>query len=129
MTSNHTPVIEAAGLVKRYGKVEALAGLDLVAEPGQVVGVLGPNGAGKTTFVRTLSTLATPDEGTLRVAGVDAVRRPDQVRRLIGLAGQYAAVEEAMTGRENVEMVARLYGQPRRLARRNAGVILDQLGL
>ena len=94
MTSNHTPVIEAAGLVKRYGKVEALAGLDLVAEPGQVVAVLGPNGAGKTTFVRTLSTLVTPDEGTLRVAGVDAVRRPDQVRRVIGLAGQYAAVEE-----------------------------------
>ncbi len=129
MTSTHTPVIEAAGLVKRYGKVEALAGLDLVAEPGQVVAVLGPNGAGKTTFVRTLSTLVTPDEGTLRVAGVDAVRRPDQVRRVIGLAGQYAAVEESMTGRENVEMVARLYGQPRRLARRNAGVILDQLGL
>jgi ABC-2 type transport system ATP-binding protein len=123
------PVIEARGLVKRFGNVEALAGLDLVAHRGQVVAVLGPNGAGKTTFVRTLSTLVRPDGGTLRVAGVDAVRRPEQVRRVIGLAGQFAAVEEAMTGRENVEMVARLYGQSRPTARHNAGVILDRLGL
>jgi ABC-2 type transport system ATP-binding protein len=123
------PVIEAHGLVKRFGKVQALDGLDLVAHRGRVVAVLGPNGAGKTTFVRTLSTLVRPDAGTLRVAGVDAVRRPEQVRRVIGLAGQFAAVEEAMTGRENVEMVARLYGQSRRTARRNAAVILDQLGL
>src|SRR5262245_29434857 len=88
------PVIEAHGLVKRFGKVSALAGLDLVAHRGQVVAVLGPNGAGKTTFVRTLSTLVRPDAGTLRVAGVDAIRRPEQVRRVIGLAGQFAAVEE-----------------------------------
>jgi ABC-2 type transport system ATP-binding protein len=123
------PVIEARGLVKRYGEVEALAGLDLVARSGQVVAVLGPNGAGKTTFVRTIATLTRPDGGTLRVAGVDAVRRPEQVRRVIGLAGQFAAVEEAMTGRENVEMVARLFGQSRRTARHNAAVILEQLGL
>ena len=113
------PIIEASGLVKRFGKVEALAGLDLVAPSGQVVAVLGPNGAGKTTFVRTLSTLTAPDAGTLRVAGIDAVRHPERVRRVIGLAGQFAAVEESMTGRENVQMIARLYGQSRRLARRN----------
>jgi ABC-2 type transport system ATP-binding protein len=123
------PVIEAEGVVKRFGKVEALAGLDLVAQSGQVVAVLGPNGAGKTTFVRALATLVRPDRGTLRVAGIDAVRRPDEVRRVIGLAGQYAAVEESMTGRENVQMVARLYGQTRRTARHNATVILEQLGL
>jgi ABC-2 type transport system ATP-binding protein len=123
------PIIEASGLVKRFGSVEALAGLDLVAHSGQVVAVLGPNGAGKTTFVRSLSTLVTPDAGSLRVAGIDAARRPEQVRRVIGLAGQYAAVEEAMTGRENVTMIARLYGQSRRLARRNTEVILDRLGL
>jgi ABC-2 type transport system ATP-binding protein len=127
--TDNTPVIEAEGLVKRFGKVEALAGLDLVAHGGQVVAVLGPNGAGKTTFVRALATLVTPDAGSLRVAGVDAARHPERVRRLIGLAGQYAAVEESMTGRENVEMIARLYGQGRRLAKRNTGLILDQLGL
>jgi ABC-2 type transport system ATP-binding protein len=128
-SSNAEPVIEAQGLVKRFGEVEALSGLDLVARRGQVVAVLGPNGAGKTTFVRTVSTLVRPDGGSLRVAGVDAVRHPEQVRQVIGLAGQYAAVEEAMTGRENVEMVARLFGQSRRLAARNAAVVLEQLGL
>ncbi|HKE77110.1 MAG TPA: ATP-binding cassette domain-containing protein [Acidimicrobiales bacterium] len=124
-----TPIVEARGLTKSFGKVQALAGLDLVAESGQVVAVLGPNGAGKTTFVRSLATLVRPDGGELRVAGVDAVRQPQQVRRVIGLAGQYAAVEPAMTGRENVVMVARLYGQTRRQARANAAVVLDQLGL
>jgi ABC-2 type transport system ATP-binding protein len=123
------PIIEAHGLVKRFGKVEALAGLDLVAEPGRVVAVLGPNGAGKTTFVRSLATLVRPDEGALRVAGIDALRRPDQVRRAIGLAGQFAAVEEAMTGRENLRMVARLFGHDRRGAAHNAAAVLDQLGL
>jgi ABC-2 type transport system ATP-binding protein len=123
------PIIEAQGLVKRFGKVEALAGLDLVAEPGRVVAVLGPNGAGKTTFVRSLATLVRPDEGTLRVAGIDALRRPEQVRRAIGLAGQFAAVEEAMTGRENLQMVARLFGHDRRGAARNAAAVLDRLGL
>jgi ABC-2 type transport system ATP-binding protein len=127
--SAHAPIIEARGLVKRFGEVEALAGLDLEAESGRVVAVLGPNGAGKTTFVRSLATLVRPDEGSLRVAGIDAARHPDQVRRVIGLAGQFAAVEEAMTGRENLRMVARLFGHDRRTAARNAGLVMDLLGL
>ena len=124
-----TPIIEARGLTKRFGEVEALAGLDLVAEPGQVVAVLGPNGAGKTTFVSTVATLLRPDGGTLHVGGVDVVREPRQVRRIIGLAGQYAAVEEAMTGRENLVMVARLFGHDRHTAAANATAVLAQLGL
>ena len=122
------PIIEAVGLRKHFGEVEALAGLDLVAEPGRVLAVLGPNGAGKTTFVRTLATLVRPDAGELRVAGVDALRHPERVRRLIGLAGQYAAVEQAMTGRENLRMVARLFGHDRR-RRAHADAVLEQLGL
>ena len=124
-----TPIVQAKGLTKSFGKVPALAGLDLLAESGQVVAVLGPNGAGKTTFVRTVATLVRPDGGELRVAGIDAARHPGRVRQVIGLAGQYAAVEPAMTGRENVTMVARLYGQTRRQARANAAVVLAQLGL
>ena len=114
------PMVEAEGLSKRYGKVAALDGLTLSAPAGGVLAVLGPNGAGKTTFVRTMATLTRPDSGTLRVAGVDALRHPHRVRALIGLAGQSAAVEEAMTGRENLEMVARLFGQSAADARRNA---------
>ncbi len=124
-----TPTIEARGLEKRFGRTRALDGLDLVAEPGQVVAVLGPNGAGKTTFIRAVATLLRPDSGTLRVAGRDVRREPAAVRRTIGLAGQYAAVEPAMTGRENLEMVARLFGQDRRAARTNAQAVLEQLGL
>jgi ABC-2 type transport system ATP-binding protein len=123
------PTIEAQGLTKRYGGTTALDGLDLVAERGQVVAVLGPNGAGKTTFVRAVATLLRPDSGTLRVAGHDVREHPDAVRRVIGLAGQFAAVEPAMTGRENLEMVARLFGQSRRAARRSAAAVLEQLGL
>jgi ABC-2 type transport system ATP-binding protein len=122
-------IIEAHGLEKRYGKVRALDGLDLVAESGQVVAVLGPNGAGKTTFVRAVATLLRPDAGTLLVAGHDVRRDPDAVRRIIGLAGQFAAVEPAMTGRENLAMVARLFGHGRREAARRAGAVLEQLGL
>jgi ABC-2 type transport system ATP-binding protein len=122
-------IIEAHGLEKRYGKVQALDGLDLVAESGQVVAVLGPNGAGKTTFVRAVATLLRPDAGTLLVAGHDVRRDPDAVRRIIGLAGQFAAVEPAMTGRENLAMVARLFGHGRREAARKAGAVLEQLGL
>jgi ABC-2 type transport system ATP-binding protein len=123
------PVIEAVGLAKRFGKVEALAGLDLVARRGEVTAVLGPNGAGKTTFVRTVATLVRPDAGTLHVAGVDATRQPAQVRRMIGLAGQYAAVEPAMTGRENLQMVGRLFGHDRKTAAANATVVLEQIDL
>ena len=124
-----TPTIEARGLRKRYGRTQALDGLDLVAEPGQVVAVLGPNGAGKTTFVRALATLLRLDDGTLEVAGHDVRRDPRAVRRLIGLAGQFAAVEPAMSGRENLEMVARLFGQDRGAARARAAAVLEQLGL
>jgi ABC-2 type transport system ATP-binding protein len=124
-----TPTIEAHGLEKRYGKIRALDGLDLVAERGEVVAVLGPNGAGKTTLVRGVATLLSLDGGTLRVAGHDVRREPDAVRRRIGLAGQFAAIEPAMTGRENLEMVARLFGQDRRAAKASATGGLDQLGL
>ncbi len=123
------PVLEASGVRKRFGKTDALDGLDLVAPAGEVLAILGPNGAGKTTLVRMLATLLRPDAGSLRVAGVDVARDPARVRRLIGLAGQYAAVEAARTGRENLEMVARLFGHERRAARRAASGVLEQLGL
>jgi ABC-2 type transport system ATP-binding protein len=121
--------IEAQGLEKRFRKTVALAGLDLVAEPGQVTAVLGPNGAGKTTFVRAVATLLRLDGGSLSVAGHDVRRDARAVRSLIGLAGQFAAVEGAMSGRENLEMVARLYGQDRRTARASAARVLEQLDL
>src|SRR5919198_192629 len=124
-----TATIEAQGLRKRYGKTTALDGLDLVAEPGQVLAVLGPNGAGKTTFVRMVATLLRPDAGELRVTGHDVCRAPQAVRRTIGLAGQYAAVEPAMTGRENLQKVARLFGQDARTARASSARVLEQLGL
>jgi ABC-2 type transport system ATP-binding protein len=125
-----TATVEAHALQKSYGKkTKALDGLELVAETGRVVAVLGPNGAGKTTFVRAVATLLRPDAGELHVLGHDVVRRPERVRPLIGLAGQFAAVEPAMTGRENLEMVARLYGEKRRSAKARAAEVLDQLGL
>jgi ABC-2 type transport system ATP-binding protein len=123
------PIIEAAGLVKRFGKHAALDGLDLVAPSGQIVALLGPNGAGKTTFVRSVATLARPDSGSLRVDGLDVVTDARAVRRRIGLAGQYAAVEPTMTGRQNLEMIARLFGQPSRIARASAGAVLERLSL
>jgi ABC-2 type transport system ATP-binding protein len=124
-----TPILEARGLTKRYGKTQALAGMDLVVKPGRVVALLGPNGAGKTTFVRAVATLLRPDSGTLHVAGIDALRHPAQVRQVIGLAGQFAAVEEAMTGRENLEMVGRLFGLSRQRARVAATEVLEQIQL
>jgi ABC-2 type transport system ATP-binding protein len=124
-----TPMIDASGVVKRFGKTVALDGLDLHAEQGAILAVLGPNGAGKTTFVRCVATLIKPDAGTVRVFGHDVVREPHAVRWLIGLAGQFAAVEEAMTGRENLEMVARLFGQDSALARRNTARVLEETGL
>jgi ABC-2 type transport system ATP-binding protein len=123
------PTIEAVDVGKLFGKTAALDGLNLVAEPGQVLAVLGPNGAGKTTFVRTVATLLRPDRGELRVFGHDVAKQPRSVRRVIGLAGQYAAVEPAMTGRENLEMAARLFGLDRRAAKHNAARALEQLGL
>ena len=122
-------LIEAHGLIKRFGKVAALQGLDLTVQPGQAVAILGPNGAGKTTFVRMVATLLEPDAGSLLVDGHDVVRDAMAVRRMIGLAGQSAAVEEMMTGRENLVMVARLYGQTARQARSNAERILEQVRL
>jgi ABC-2 type transport system ATP-binding protein len=122
-------VIEAHGISKRYGKVQALTSLDLVALPGRVTALLGPNGAGKTTFMRTVATLSRPDSGTLRVAGIDAFRHAAQVRQVIGLAGQYAAVEEALTGRENLELIGHLFGLRRRAARAAANNVLERLGL
>jgi ABC-2 type transport system ATP-binding protein len=124
-----TALIEARGLTKRFGSVTALDGLDLHLPQGRIAAILGPNGAGKTTFVRTVATLLAPDSGSLLVAGHDVVGQPLAVRRMIGLAGQSAAVEEMMTGRENLTMVARLYGQSRRSARASGAAILDQLGL
>jgi ABC-2 type transport system ATP-binding protein len=124
-----TATIEAHGLVKRFGKTKALDGLDLVAESGQVVAVLGPNGAGKTTFVRAVATLLRLDGGTLQVAGHDVRSDPHAARSAIGLAGQFAAIEPAMTGRENLEMVARLFGADRRGAKAGAQAVLEQLGL
>ena len=124
-----TATIEAHAVEKRYRKTRALDGLELVAEPGRVTAVLGPNGAGKTTFVRAVATLLRLDAGTLRVFGHDVGRDPESVRRLLGLAGQFAAVEPAMSGRENLELVARLYGWDRRAARAGAQQVLEQLGL
>ena len=100
--------IEAVGLTKDFGDVKALAGVDLEVATGTVFGLLGPNGAGKTTVVRVLTTVLKPDVGHARVLGHDVVRNPEVVRRLFGLAGQYAAVDENLTGRENLTMVGKL---------------------
>jgi len=123
------PLLQARGLTVRFGKVTALAGLELTAPPGQVLAILGPNGAGKTTFVRTVATLVRPTSGELRVRGLDVVADAASVRREIGLAGQFAAVEPTMTGRENLEMTARLLGHGRSAARRAASVVIGQLSL
>jgi len=122
-------LIEAEDLTKAFGKVRALNGLSLTVPTGQAVAILGPNGAGKTTFIRMVATLLRPDSGTLRVGDRDVVKEPMAVRRMIGLAGQSAAVEEMMTGRENLTMVARLYGQGKKEAVASAKRILEQMDL
>ena len=117
------------GLVKRFGEVVALDRLDLEIEAGTVFGLLGPNGAGKTTLVRVLATLLEPTDGRAAVLGHDVVAEPLAVRRRIGLAGQFAAVDAELTGRENVEMIARLYRLPAKEARRHTSEVLERFGL
>ncbi|BCJ73678.1 daunorubicin resistance protein DrrA family ABC transporter ATP-binding protein [Catellatospora sp. IY07-71] len=121
--------IDCTGLTKRYRGVPALDGLDLQVPEGTVLGLLGPNGAGKTTAVRILSTLLPPDGGRARVAGLDVVTQATAVRRVIGLSGQYAAVDEDLTGFENLDMIARLYGLGRRAGRERARELLARFAL
>ncbi|MFI0487592.1 ATP-binding cassette domain-containing protein [Actinomadura sp. 9N215] len=123
------PIVVAEALRKRFGDTQALDGLDLAVPAGTVCGVLGPNGAGKTTAVRILATLADADSGRARIAGHDVARHPDRVRERIGLAGQYAAVDEKLTGRGNLRLFGRLYHLSRRDARRRADELLDRFGL
>jgi ABC-2 type transport system ATP-binding protein len=121
--------ITVRGLVKSYGQVRALAGVDLDVARGTVLGLLGPNGAGKTTVVRVLTTLLKPDAGTATVAGLDVVKDAARLRQRIGLAGQYAAVDENLTGLENLTMVGRLYGASRRVAKRRGQELLVRFDL
>ena len=123
------PAILAEGLEKRYGATHALRGLDLAVDEGTIFGLLGPNGAGKTTAVRILTTLLKPDAGRAEVAGFDIVRQADRLRAHIGLTGQYAAVDEYLTGWENLEMVGRLYHLPKARARRRADELLERFDL
>jgi len=124
-----TTAIEAVDLVKRFGEVEALRGVSFTVPTGTVLGLLGPNGAGKTTAVRILTTILRPDAGRASVAGHDVVADPRAVRRSIGLAGQYAAVDENLTGRENLTLVGRLNHLARGVATARAGELLDQFHL
>ena len=124
-----TNMIETSGLTKKYGKVVALDGLDLAVPAGTVLGLLGPNGAGKTTVVRVLTTLLEADSGTAHVAGIDVRSNPDDVRKIIGLSGQYAAVDEYLTGFENLDMVGRLYGMGKQPSRARARELLVQFDL
>src|SRR5919201_650295 len=121
--------IEVEGIVKRFGDVCALDSVDLVAREGEVLGLLGPNGAGKTTLVRVLTTLLKPDEGSARVHGLDVVQDAAELRERIGLAGQYAAIDENLTGLENLTMVGRLYGESRRQAKARGHELLERFDL
>src|SRR6478736_1870715 len=121
--------VEATGLVKRFGKTTALDGVDLAARQGRVLGVLGPNGAGKTTAVRILATLLRPDSGQVSVCGYDVLRDAHQVRQLIGLTGQYASVDEGLSGTNNLIMIGRLLGLSRADARVRAAELLERFEL
>jgi len=121
--------VRARGLVKHYGEVKALDGVDLTVPRGSVLCLLGPNGAGKTTAVRILATLLRPDSGTAQVAGIDVLKDPREVRRHIGLSGQYAAVDEYLTGFENLDMIGRLYHLGRKASRGRARELLAQFQL
>ncbi|MFF2330317.1 MULTISPECIES: ATP-binding cassette domain-containing protein [unclassified Streptomyces] len=121
--------VEVRGLVKHYGSTKALDGVDLDVREGTVLGVLGPNGAGKTTLVRCLSTLIVPDAGHAVVAGYDVVKQPRQLRRVIGLTGQYASVDEKLSGWENLYMIGRLLDLPRKAARSRADELLERFSL
>jgi ABC-2 type transport system ATP-binding protein len=123
------PVIVASNLSKSYGDVEAVKDLSFSVNPGQVVGLLGPNGAGKTTTVNMLATLATIDSGSAKIGGFDVGGQPDQVRQLIGLAGQSAAVDEKLTARQNLELFGRLYKIPRLERRRRVAELIEQFDM
>ncbi|NGN66158.1 ATP-binding cassette domain-containing protein [Streptomyces sp. A7024] len=135
--TNHYPdkpagggnAVEVRGLVKHYGETKALDGVDLDVKEGTVLGVLGPNGAGKTTLVRCLSTLLVPDAGSAFVAGYDVVKQPRAIRRTIGLTGQYASVDEKLSGFENLYMIGRLLDLSRKDARRRADELLERFSL
>ncbi len=126
---SHDPAVRVRGVRKRFGTTDALTGVDLEVAEGEVVGLLGPNGAGKTTLVRVLATLLPPDEGQATIFGRDVVRDAPEVRRLIGLTGQYAAVDELLTGRENLKMFGELFHLTGRDARRRAGELLERFDL
>src|SRR4051812_29277752 len=123
------PAITVTGLVKSFGDVRALDGVDLDVPSGSVLGLLGPNGAGKTTTVRVLTTLLKPDAGTVLVTGLDVVRDAAELRGRIGLAGQYAAVDENLTGLENLVMVGRLYGERRSAAKKRGWELIERFDL
>ncbi|WP_329121235.1 ATP-binding cassette domain-containing protein [Streptomyces sp. NBC_01353] len=129
MTRSAHNAVEVRGLVKHYGETKALDGVDLDVREGTVLGVLGPNGAGKTTLVRCLSTLIVPDSGTATVAGYDVVKQPRQLRRTIGLTGQYASVDEKLSGWENLYMIGRLLDLSRKDARLRADDLLERFSL